>query len=116
MEWRIYIQQWQEVVDKRKRAVEATENESSLSNARMNAGINTMVSRGTSLLASTINKARLKPSDANKASNKRDVVCVQPVFRMSDLTDDSEMMVTSLKTASKPPRSQVQTLLVNNHI
>ena len=114
----IYGLQWREVVEKRKRLADPTED--LLSVARMRDGVTTMVSRGTSLLASKLNKRR-PPSSANKMCNKpfAGVACIPPAFRLSDLSDDTDFVTIVVddgdkKPAAKPPRSQIQTLLTNN--
>jgi hypothetical protein len=104
-------------VEKRKRLADPTED--LLSVARMRDGVKTMVSRGTSLLASKVNKRR-PPSSANKVCNKPfgGVACIPPAFRLSDLSDDTDFVIVvddgDKKPAAKPPRSQIQTLLTNN--
>jgi hypothetical protein len=106
---RIYHLQWSQFLDKRKLAADTTEND--LAMARMEAGVETMISRGSSLVAS-----KVKHSIANqKKYANGSVSCIPFAFRLSDLSDDSETK-KSTKTASKPfeqPRSQVQTLLTN---
>jgi hypothetical protein len=98
------------------RCRKADTGESDLALQRMENGVQTMVSRGTSLVAS-----RMKTAAASKTKTGTHVASIPAMFRLSDLTDDDTTKRSGeAKEAPKPrgeafkPRSQVQTLIFNN--